>query len=142
MNVTALEGRRCEPYGSGHVVHHIPANRSHGEPSRKGRLLDVIENVITVDYGDEIKTYRNHDPDRLVDIIGIGGSVYACELSRILRSAGSYCFSVSRADVPWIPCDFRPLRSTTPQALADRVITHGGFVVPRPALNGGAGVGA
>ena len=43
---------------------------------------------------------------------------------------GSSCFSISSVDKPWTPCDFEPLRSATPEALAERARTHGGFVVP------------
>ena len=124
----------CELYQAGHTVHHIQANRSAGEPHRQGTLTGVQGNVITVDFGDETKRYRNHDPDRLVSLIGIGGSVRVCEGYVILRGNGGYCFSIDDAENPWVPCDHVPLTSFTPDALAERMETHGGFLVPGPLV--------
>ena len=123
---------RCELYQAGHTVHHIQAIRSHGEPHRPGRLTGVLGNVLRVDFGDEIKRYRNHDTDRLVDLVGIGGGVRVCQGYVILRGAGNYCFSILGADEPWIPCDQESLTSFTAEALAERLQTHGGFLVPGP----------
>lgn len=122
--------RRCQLYTAGHVVHWIQAIHSGRHPHRDGHLVNVEENVITVDYGDEKKQYRNHSPDRLVGIVGIGGEVRVCESYEILRGGGSYCFSISPIDRDWRPCDFTPLRSATPEALAERMQSHGGFSVP------------
>jgi len=123
---------RCELYQAGHTVHHIQALRSHGQPHRQGTLTGVVGNVLTVDFGDEIKRYCNHDTGRLVDLVGIGGKVRVCQGYVILRGAGNYCFSILDADEPWIPCDHEPLTSFTPEALAERLQTHGGFFVPGP----------
>ena len=125
---------RCELYRAGHMVHHIQAMRSHGELHWTGTLTDVLGNVITVDFGDVSRHYRNHDPDRLVDLVGIGGTVRVCEPYDILRGAGSYCFSILGADEQWVPCDHEPLTSFTPEALVERLQTHGGFLVPGTAL--------
>ena len=125
---------RCELYQAGHTVHHIQALRSHGQPHRQGTLTGVVGNVLTVDFGDEIKRYRNHDTDRLVDLVGIGGGVRVCQGYVILRGAGNYCFSILDADEPWIPCDHEPLTSFTPEALVERLQTHGGFLVPGAAV--------
>jgi hypothetical protein len=125
---------RCELYQAGHTVHFIQVNRSAGEPDRQGKLTEVAENVITIDFGDQIKRYRNHDPDRLVDIVGIGRTVRVCERYVILRGNGGYCFSIQDADEPWVPCDHEPLTSFTAEALAERVQTHGGFFVPGGAV--------
>lgn len=124
----------CELYRAGHTVHHIQANRSAGEPHRHGTLTEVLGNIITVDFGDEIRRYRNHDPDRLVDIVGIGRSVEVCERYVILRGIGGYCFSILDADTPWVPCVHEPLTSFTVEALAERLQTHGGFLVPGPVV--------
>jgi hypothetical protein len=129
----------CELYQAGHTVHHIQANRSAGEPHRQGMLTEVLGNVITVDFGSEIRRYRNHDPDRLVDIVGISGSVGVCERYVILRGNGGYCFSILDADKPWIPCDHEPLTSFTAEALAERLQTHGGFLVPGVAVEDATG---
>ena len=125
---------RCELYRAGHTVHHIQALRSVGEANREGRLTEVLGNVISVDFGGVTRQYRNHDTDRLMDLIGVGGTVRVCEGYDILRGAGDYCFSVLDADEPWVPCDHEPLTSFTPEALAERLETHGGFLVPGAAV--------
>jgi hypothetical protein len=137
-----LVGRHCELYRAGHTVHYIRANRSSVKHSRSGRLQKVVDNVLTVDFGDEVKHYRNHDPERLVDIIRLGGIVHVCEPYVILRGAGGYCFSISDATKGWVACDFRPLKESTPKSLAERIETHGGFIVPGQALTAAIEEGA
>ena len=123
--------RRCEMYVPGHTVHWIQAHRSAGLPHRTGRLTAVEDDVITVDFGGEVTKYRNCDPERLLEIVGIGRTVGVCERYWILKSSSGYVFSVAPADAPWqVPCDFSPLPSATPEALAERLETHGGFSVP------------
>jgi hypothetical protein len=87
------------------------------------------DNVITVNFGDEVKRYRNCDPERLLEIVGIGNSVDVCERYRILRAWNDYLFCIVSADEPWVPCDYSPLTSATPGALVKRMETHGGFFV-------------
>jgi len=128
------ESYRCELYQAGHEVHYIQARLSYGQPHGQGTLTEVLGNVITVDFGNEIRRYRNHDPDRLVDIVGIGGNVEVCERYVILRGNGGYCFSILDAAEPWVPCDHEPLTSFTAEALAERLETHGGFLVPGPVV--------
>jgi len=97
-------------------------------------LLEVEDNVIAVDFGDATRRYRNHDVERLVEIVGIDGAVRVCDEYIILRfdhgNLTSSCFSIADADEPWIPCNYNALTSITPDALAERIKTHGGFVVP------------
>ncbi|HXY27730.1 MAG TPA: hypothetical protein VEH82_05570, partial [Acidimicrobiales bacterium] len=120
----------------GHAVHWIQANRSAGLSHRTGRLTAVEDDVITVDFGDEVKEYRNCDPERLVEIVGIGSTVRFCERYWILRGPSGYVFSVAPADASWqVPCDFSPLTSAIPEALAERLRTHGGFSVVDPAAS-------
>jgi hypothetical protein len=119
----------CELYIPGHSVHWIQAKHSFGEPHRDGRLTDAEDNVITVDFGDEVKRYRNCDPERLWEILGIGHSVRVCEGYSILRAWNNYVFCIVDADEPWVPCDYSPLTSATPEALVKRMETHGGFFV-------------
>ncbi|MGB9112013.1 MAG: hypothetical protein WCF24_04720 [Acidimicrobiales bacterium] len=90
--------------------------------------------MITVDFGDEIKKYRNHDVERLVEIIGIGGDVrindeFVIPLSG-RNNRGGYCFSIADAEWDWEPCDDTPLSSMSPDALAARLKSHEGFSVP------------
>jgi len=137
-----LKPRNCQLYRAGHTVHWIQAIHSSGTPHRIGRLIDVAEIVITIDFGDEIKRYRSHEPERLLEIVESRGfEVRVCEEFVILRvdqadGSGSYCFSVVDADKPLIRCDNKPLRSTTPEALVERLETHGGFAVEGRALLG------
>jgi hypothetical protein len=130
MAETTTNDHRCELYQAGHEVHYIQARRSFAKPHRRGTLTEVLGNVITVDFEDEIKRYRNHDPDRLVDIVGIGRTVRVCERYVILRGNGGHCFSIQEADEPSVPCDHEPLTNFTLEALVERMQTHGGFLVP------------
>jgi hypothetical protein len=123
------------------MVHQIQAIRSSSEPHRPGHLIAVEGNKITVDFGEEVKHYRNDDVERLVDIVGIGGEVLVREDFDILRYRTSHfeshCFSIADAEEPWILCDTTPMTSTTPEALAERLTTHGGFLVPGKLLEDG-----
>jgi hypothetical protein len=122
--------RKCDLYIAGHTVHWIQAIRSHDVANRRGHLVAVEGNAITADFDGEYERYRNHDPQRLLEIIGIGGTVIVCSRYSLLKSGGGYCFSIVDAEDPWRPCDCKPLTSATPEALAERLETHGGFVVP------------
>jgi hypothetical protein len=127
-----LRPRHCQLYIPGHSVHWIQAKKSYGEPHREGRLTAVSGDVLTVEFGDEVKQYRNCDPDRLLDIVGIQGRVSVCERYSILRTPsrdGHYVFCIVDPDEAWVPCDYSPLSSATPAALAERLETHGGFFV-------------
>ena len=129
--------RRCQIYFPGHTVHPAPANRSAGQPHRSGKLVAVEGIVVTVDFGDEVKQYRNCDPDRLVEFVKIGGYVAVCERYRILRSRYRYLFSIADPDDQWVPCDYSPLTSASPEDLAEQLQSLGGFLVPgREALKG------
>jgi hypothetical protein len=121
---------KCDLYIARHVVHWIQALRSHDVQNRRGRLAAVDGNVITADFNGDIQLYRNHEPGRLLEIIGIGGTVIVCNRYRLLKSGGGSCFSIADAEDPWRPCDYEPLTSATPEALAERLQTHGGFLVP------------
>ena len=128
-----LRLRHCQLYIPGHSVHWIQAKKSYGEPHREGRLTAVDGDIVTVDFGDEVKKYRQCDPDRLLDIVGIGGGVGVCERYSILRTPsrdGHYVFCIADVDEPWVPCDYSPLTSASPEALVERLETHGGFMVP------------
>jgi hypothetical protein len=120
--------RRCELYREGHTVHPTQVRVCHRSPVRLGRLESVEGNLITVRYDDAVVCFRNHEPERLTEIVGVGGVVRS--FSSILQGATNHCFSILQSDRPWIPCDHEPLRSFSPDALADRLASHGGFLVP------------
>jgi len=125
-----LKPRHCELYRPGHSVHWIQGLHSTGRPDRRGWLDGIEDNIITIDFGDEVRRYRNHEVERLIEIVRIQGPVRVCASYSILRGGGGYCFSIVDVDEPWIACDHRPLRSVTPEALAERMKSHGGFTVP------------
>lgn len=120
--------RRCERYVRGHTPHIIQVKLSWREEPRIGRLLSVDDNIIDVDFGSHFEQFRNHEPERLFEIVGVGKTVRV--FSSILKGGRGYCWSIARADAPWQPCNNEPLTATTPEALADHIDTHGGFLVP------------
>ena len=97
----------CGTYGLGHDVHYIPAIRSSNAPHRRGKLALVSGNLIIVDLGDGgFRSYYNHHPQRLLRIIGIGGTARIPEgYGRILRNAEGFCFSLLPAEEEWELCN-------------------------------------
>jgi hypothetical protein len=74
-----------------------------------------------------------------VEIVGIGGPVRVCATGySILRydhgDRSSSCFSIAHVEEPWSECDEAPLATTTAEALAERMRTHGGFLVPAASI--------
>ena len=123
---------RCQLYIAGHSVHWIQAKLSLEEAHRQGRLIAVDGDLLTVDFGDEVKQYRNCTANRLLEIVGVGGDVSICEGYSVLRtpsSDGHYLFCIADVHETWVPCDYSPLTSSSPEGLAQRVETHGGFMV-------------
>jgi hypothetical protein len=113
-------------------VHWIQAKLSFGRRHRTGRLAAVDRDILSVEYRDKVSQYRNCDPDRLLDIVGIGGDVSVCERYSILRTdseQGHYLFCIADAEKPWVPCDYMPLTAASPDELAARLQTHGGFML-------------
>jgi hypothetical protein len=128
----------CQLYVAGHTVHYIQALRSGKDPHTTGRLLGADGNMISVELDGQIVQFRNHDVNRLVGIIGIEGTVRVCTRYSILKfdnaEGTANCFSIAAASDPWRPCDVTPLTNTTAEGLAERMDTHGGFLVPMDAL--------
>ena len=104
-----------------------------------GKLRSVDGNVIAVDVGDHVEQFRNHEPERLLEIVGIGGPVRV--FSSILQGWTTHVWSIARAADPWTPCNNEPLTASTPEALAERIETHGGFFVPGDEALRGLGSG-
>jgi len=123
-----LKPRRCELYVAGHTPHVIQVKVCLRQEPLAGKLRSVDGNVITVEFGDDVEQFRNHEPERLLEIVGIGGTVRV--FSSILQGWTNHVWSVSPAADPWLPCNNEPLTATTPEALAERIRTHGGFLVP------------
>jgi hypothetical protein len=96
--------KQCHRYGAGHVVHWIAGNGSAGAHHLKGVLLSANGYIITVDFGTETRQYRNHDPERLIEIVKIGGRVAVCEEWVIMRSRSGFVFSLADPESPWSRC--------------------------------------
>ena len=125
--------RDCELYVPGHVVHWIQAIRSASLPHLDGHLVGVEDGlVVVIDIGGEIRRYRNHDIEHLVGLVDIGDPVRVCESSSILRrdqGGGASCFSIAKVVDAWRPCESEPITDVSPEGLARRLETHGGFAV-------------
>ena len=52
--------------------------------------MAVEERVIAIDFFPEVKYFENHDVERLVDIIGIGGAVSVVEPFVTLRCVSTF----------------------------------------------------
>jgi len=137
LDAEPLEPRRCELYFAGHTVHWIQALRSAAQPHVTGTLLAVEDHVITVDLAGEEHQWRNHDPERLLESIGVGGEVRVCADWFILtyRPPGSMAFTYDSLSIypihkPWTPCAYTPFEATSFEDLAERARTHGGFSIP------------
>jgi hypothetical protein len=119
----------CQRFSPGHSPHWIPASRSEAMPHEMGRLVSVEGEVLTVDFGRSVTPYRNHETERLCEIVAIGDEVHVCDRFAILRSGGGDCFSIADIDQPWVSCDHEPFFPTSFVELARRLQTHGGYEV-------------
>jgi len=93
-----------------------------------GTLAGVAGDLIAVDLGEEVTLFRNHEAKHLFETVGIGGTVEVCDRYSLLISGEDY-FSILRASEPLSPCKYDALISTTPEALARRLESHGGYTV-------------
>lgn len=119
----------CQVYFPGHVVHWVQVNLSIGEPHLTGTLAGVGGGVIAIDFGEQITFFQNHEPEHLIKTIGIGGTVQICDKYSLLISGDDY-FSILNTNEPLGPCKYDALTSTSFDALAERLRTHGGYTVP------------
>ena len=125
---------KCDLYLPGHLVHWIQARRASEVTPRIGTLVGVADGIITVEYLDKIGRYRNHRAHELAKIAEPGTKVRVFErfslLSVDLDNRTTKMFCIADADKLWVPCSYQPLTSVTPEALAERLNTRGGFSVP------------
>jgi hypothetical protein len=132
--------QKCELYIPGHCPHWIQVKRAAGTEPRVGTLVEIVDGVITVEYLDKIGHYRNHDAKQLEDIAQPGTNVRVFEDYRILgvdvEHGSRKVFCIALPGDTWTPCNYEPLESVTPDALAARLSTHGGFSVPGHLLIG------
>lgn len=132
--------RRCTSYAAGHTVHWIQALHSANKPevarrTRTGTLTAVEGDLLTIRFAAdaEPERFRNHEPQRLLAIARqLPAAVSLNDQYCILR-VGTYCFSVKQATSgPWGRCPVDDLPDSSPETLAERTRTHGGFSVPLP----------
>lgn len=129
----------CTRYQPGHTPHFIQANRSAEARLYKGRLVEVDGTLITLRFADRDKHYRNHDPERLLQIAPLGSMVRISEEWSLGRGRHGHCFSIAPPNQAWLECDFRSSSSASLEALLERIESHGGFLVPTGGLEGWSG---
>jgi hypothetical protein len=101
-----LRPRPCHLFFPGHESHWVQAIRSAQQPHRRGALTHFADNVVTVDFGDAVERYRTCDIERLLEIVGLGHPVDVCEQYSLLKTSDGYCFSVAKAEEPWVECAY------------------------------------
>ena len=125
--------RRCDLYRPGHLVHWIQARKAYEGPANWGKLAEVDGDWITVSYLDRVARYRSHDLTTVADIAEPGAKVRVSERFHLLNiqllNHLSKGFCVALETDAWTPCSFEPLIEVTPEALAERLETRGGFSV-------------
>lgn len=130
--------QECDLYLPGHHWHWIQARKASETTPRIGKVVDVGDGVITVKYLDRTSRYRNHDARTLAKIAKPGMKVRVFERYGLLGVENDHFsghrFCVVDAAEPLVPCSYEPLVSVTPEALAERLRTRGGFSVPGDAL--------
>jgi hypothetical protein len=133
-------GRRptCDLYLPGHLVHWVQAKKASEHRFSWGRLEGIGEAVVTVRYLDRVGRYRTHDTAELGFYATLGDKISVCEPYGVLRydidERRTLLLGVADAAAAWEPCRYEPLERITPDTLAERIRTHGGFSVPAHAL--------
>ena len=88
----------CELYVAGHTPHVIQVRVCLGGEARAGKLRSVDGNVIAVEVGDHVEQFRNHEPERLLEIVGTGGTVQV--FSSVLQGWTKHVWSIAPAKYP------------------------------------------
>jgi hypothetical protein len=127
---------QCTLYVPGHMVHVIQVFHSRSEPRtpRSGSIVSVGSGVVIVDLGGEQRRYRNHETQRIRDVVrDHRPEVNVDEGWSILRlphPGGTYCFSIASADEPLLPCRTDEQTRFDVEGIRERLISHGGFLIP------------
>ncbi len=102
--------------------------------------MEVSEGWITVSYLDRTARYRHHDLIAVAEIAEPSAKVRVCERYRLLNvqlsNQVSKGFCIALESDEWTPCSYEPLVDVTPEALAERLETRGGFSVPGESVVG------
>jgi hypothetical protein len=100
--------------------------------------VGIDDGVITVAFVDKVGRFRNHQADQILQVAQPGEQVRVFEGYGILGVAidhfVSQSFCLADADKPWRPCSIDRLTSVTPESLAERLVSRGGFTVPGELL--------
>ncbi len=131
---------KCDLYLPGHCVHWIQSRKASEVTPRCGTLVEVTDTVITVEYLDKVGHYRNHDAGRILKVAKPGTKVRVSEDYGLLGVDMDHytyrCFCIADTDRPWTSCSYEPMVATTPEALAERLASRGGFSVSGRVVKG------
>ena len=130
----------CDLYLPGHQWHWIQARKSADARGSYGKLVEVGEDAIVVEYLDRVGHYRNHHAGKILNSSDLGAKVRVVERFHMLGvdlpngRHGGFCIALETDK--WTPCSYEPLTDVTPEALAERLGTRGGFSVPGESVGG------
>jgi len=132
----------CESYFPGHVPHWIQGKKAASQTPSGGILVGLEDDYLVVEYLDRTARYRNHAARTVFRLAKPRSKVWVVERFRILgyeKFNGLHsAASIALEGDEWHPC-IPPDPAgppDTPEGLAERLETHGGFVVPGAALGG------
>ena len=108
--MSAARKKQCQAMGRGHNPNPIAVRKSADARRRPGTLTGVEGTLLTVFFGPgEVLHVRNHDPERLLRIVKLGGVVdVPVNFPSLLRTFGGYQFSILPGDCELEPCTDDP----------------------------------
>ena len=108
--MSAARKKQCQVMGRGHNPNLIAVRKSADARRRPGRLAEVEGTLLTVFFGPgEVLHARNHDPQRLLRIVKVGGVVdVPVDYPSLLRTYDGYQFSLLPGDGELEPCTDDP----------------------------------
>ena len=130
----------CDLYRPGHLAHWIQARKAYDGPASWGKVAEVNGGWITVSCLDRTARYRTHDLANVAEIAERGAKVRVSERYRLLNvqlsNHVSRGFCVALESDEWTTCSYELLADVTPESLADRLESRGGFSVPGESVVG------
>lgn len=138
--ISSSRRTKCDLFRPGHCLHWLAAKHASRTTPRTGRLVALSEGSLTVEYLDRTTRYRGHDIGGLRAVAEIGAKVRVFEDHRLLGYDIDHwhcrMFGIALDEDQWTPCSYEPLTDITPEALADRLETRGGFSVSGESVVG------
>lgn len=135
-----LQPNERDLYIPGHSVHYIQVLRSNADRERRPvqvRVVGIRGNLITVETDDRLEQVRNHEAERLAEILGgTMGSVRLQKHWSLSRAGAGRCFCIAPGHLAWRTClcDSVPEGPHTADQLAALMVERGGFLVPSSDL--------